>query len=316
MYTKPTTLTEFILQEERKVKHATGSFTLLLTHIENAAKIIASHIRKTGLLDIIAATGEKNVSADDLIKIDKFSNDLLIEILANSGQVYAAASEETEKPIIMDKKNGKYIVFFDPIDGSSNVASNDSVGTIFSVYRRSDSIIKSGKEQVAAGYILYGPSVLFVYTFGNGVNGFTLDSSIGNFLLSHANMKIPKKGKTYSINEGNSLFWEESTNVYLEQFKNNESVKSRYAGCIVADVHRILVKGGIFLYPVDKQHPNGKVRLMYEANPMSYIVIQAGGKSVSDGKNALDIIPSSFHQRVPIVLGSPQDVDKYLSFCG
>lgn len=312
MYTKPTTLTEFILEEERKHKGATGSFTLLLALIENAGKIIASHIKKTGLVDIIAKTGAKNVFAEEVKKIDEFSNQLLVDTLSSSGIVHMLASEELEKAITVDKK-GHYNVFFDPLDGSSVIDVGASVGTIFSIHHAEDGLLQKGSRQVAAGYILYGTSVMFVYTYGNGVNGFTFDPAIGSFLLSHPNMKIPQKGKIYAANEAYAPFWDKSVLAYLQSCKE-AGYSSRYAGALVADAHRILIKGGIFLYPSDKKSPQGKHRLMYEANPFAFLFEQAGGKAVSNGKRILDIKPKELHQRVPLVLGSPEDVESYLKF--
>lgn len=312
MYTKPTTLTEFILEEERKHKGATGSLTLLLTHIENAAKIIAAHIKKAGLADIIGATGAVNASKDEVKKIDEFSNQLLVDTLLKCGQVGYLASEEMDKELLVDK-NGRYNVFFDPLDGSSNIDVGITVGTIFSIYHNDGPLLQQGNKQVVAGYILYGTSVMFVYTHGNGVNGFTLDPAIGSFLLSHSNIKIPKTGNIYSINEALSVHVDEALVVYLNACKEKE-YKQRYVGCMVADCHRTLLKGGIFLYPADKKSPQGKLRLMFEVNPFAFLFEQAGGKATSGKENPLDIIPKDLHQRTPIVLGSPEDIDTYLSF--
>ena len=314
MFEKVTTLTEFIIGEERKFKNATGNFTLLLTHIENAVKIIASHIKRSGLVDILGQTGEKNVYNEDVQKLDKFSNDLLIDILSNSGQVANLASEELEKPISVDKK-GKYNVFFDPLDGSSNIDSNINIGTIFSVYHNDGNLLQPGKRQVASGYIIYGSSVMFVYTYGNGVNGFTLDPSIGSFLLSHPDIKTPEAKNIYSINEGNYGMFEPSMQKYLIALKKEEKpYKARYVGSMVADVHRTLLKGGIFIYPQDSKHPDGKLRLMFEVNPLSFIMQQAGGTAISNGRNPLGILPDKLEQRVPIVMGSKKEIDKYLQF--
>ena len=305
MYQKPTTLTEFILSEEKKHKGATGSLTLLLTHIENAAKIIASHIKKTGLVDIVGTTGVMNASKDEVKKIDAFSNQLLVDTLAECGQVGSIASEELDDAIVIDK-NGRYNVFFDPLDGSSNIDVGITVGTIFSIYHNDDTLLQAGKTQVAAGYILYGTSVMFVYSSGAGVNGFTLDPGIGSFLLSHPNIKIPKKGDMYSVNEAHSEEWSEGVKKYVQSCKV-AGYKARYIGSMVADVHRTLLKGGVFLYPTDTRE-----RLMFEVNPLSFVIVQAGGKAVSGGQNPLDIVPSQLHQRVSIALGSPEDVDTYL----
>ncbi len=317
MYHAVTTLTEHILREERKFQGATGSFTLLLTLIENASKIIASHLRRTGLVDILGQTGVKNTYGDEVQKLDAYSDRLLRDTLIDSGQVYAVASEETEKPYLVKTNAGHYSVFFDPLDGSSNIDVSGSIGTIFSVYRKADTLLQSGKQQVAAGYILYGPSTLFVYSCGNGVHGFTLDPSIGSYLLSHPDMRIPENGKTYAVNEGNYPALSEKDREYLDSLKHGQTKHTlRYTGAMVADVHRILCKGGIFLYPADSKNVNGKLRLMYEVNPMAYLVQQAGGKAVSNGINPLDMKPSEFTQRVPIVLGSKNEVSRYIDMTG
>lgn len=319
MFNKVTTLTEFILQEERRFKKATGSFTLLLTQIENAAKIIASHIKKTGLVDIISHTGEKNIYQEEVKKIDRFSNDLLIDTLSASGQLFAAASEEMETAVFIKKNRGDYIVFLDPLDGSSNIDANINVGTIFSIYHQNGDLLQPGSKQVAAGYILYGSSVMFVYSCGHGVNGFTLDPSIGSFLLSHPQITIPQQASIYSINEGSSLLWNTADKNYINYLKNSDKktgrpYKLRYIGSMVADVHRTLLKGGIFLYPQDAKNKEGKLRLMFEINPLSYLILQAGGLAVSNKKNPLTIIPQKIHQKVPIALGSALDIKKYISF--
>lgn len=315
MFTKVTTLTQFILEEERKLDTATGSFTLLLTQIENAAKHIASHIKKTGLVDIIGKTGEKNIYQEDVQKLDKYSNDLLVSALFDSGQVFALASEELEEPIYNRHKTGDYIVYFDPLDGSSNIDVNVNIGTIFSIYKKSDTLLQPGRRQIAAGYILYGSSVMFVYTVGHGVNGFTLDPAIGSFLLSHPDIKTPESGRIYSINEGNAALFDEPTTTYLAAIKAQEKpYKTRYIGSLVADVHRTLLKGGIFLYPADKKNKDGKLRLMFEVNPMSFIMEQSGGTAVGHGNNPLDVTPTGIHQRIPFVLGSKKEVEKYQDY--
>ncbi len=315
MYNKITTLTEFILQEERRFKSATGSLTLLLTYIENAAKIIASHIKKTGLVDIIGQTGKLNLYQESVQKLDQFSNQLLIDMLTQSRQVSMIATEETDKPIYIRNNRGHYLVFLDPLDGSSNIDVAITTGTIFSIYRYTPHLKQPGINQVAAGYILYGTSVMFVYTAGNGVNGFTLDPAIGSFLLSHPQIKIPSTGKIYSINEGYWQFYSPSLKNYLNNLKSTSPpYRSRYAACMVADVHRILIQGGIFLYPEDTHHPDGKLRLMFEVNPLALVVSQAGGLAISRGINPLTIVPKSVYQRVPIILGSPKLVRDYLSY--
>ncbi len=309
------TLTSFILREERKNKNARGSLTILLTCIENTAKIIASHVQKSGLIDIEGKTGLTNIFNEEVQKLDEHSNTLMVESLSASGQVYALASEELEKPIFVSKKHaGEYNVFFDPIDGSSNIDTNCPVGTIFSIYHKNKGLLQMGKNQVASGYIIYGSSTMFVYTSGNGVHGFTLDPSIGSFLLSHHNIIIPKNGSIYSINEGNESLFDDSTKKYLLELKIDGKYKARYVGSMVADVHRTLLKGGIFLYPADKKNKEGKLRLMFEVNPMSLLIQEAGGAATSQGINPLSITPTHVHQRIPIALGSKNMVQQFLPF--
>lgn len=316
MFNKVTTLTEFLLKEEQKFEKATGSFTLLLTQLENAVKIIASHVKKTGLVDILGKTGVRNSYNDEVQKLDSYSNDLLVDTLKASGQVYAIGSEELAKPIIVDKNNsGEYIVFIDPLDGSSNIDVNITYGTIFSIYHKENTLLQPGKKQVAAGYVLYGPSVMLMYSCGSGVNGFTLDPSIGSFLLSNPNMKIPEQGNIYTTNESYYPLYPEYMKKYLQSIKQEGKQYSlRYAAAMVADVHRIVMKGGIFLYPEFPSFPNGKLRLMYEINPMSYLVRQAGGAIYSAGENPLDIVPRSLEERAPIVLGSKKMVEEFIEF--
>ncbi|MEN9327662.1 MAG: hypothetical protein RI947_470 [Candidatus Parcubacteria bacterium] len=312
MSNSPTTLTSFILTEELAVAHATGSFTILMNHIEDAVKIIASHVKKTGLVDILGHTGDKNVYGEDVQKLDEFSNRILIDLLSDSKQVCMIASEELEKPITV-QGNGCYSVYFDPLDGSSVIDTAMSIGTIFSVYRHTPGTIPNGNQQIAAGYALYGSSVVFVYTFGKGVNGFTLDPSIGSFLLSNPNIRIPSKNRVYAVNEGYSDLYDSGMKKYLKHIKSGKDLyKLRYAGAMVADIHRTLLHGGIFMYPKDKKNPDGKLRLMYEVNPMSFIITQAGGKAFSREGTPLDIEPSAYDQRVPVILGSSDEVDTYI----
>ena len=315
MHHKTVSLTEFILEEERKVPHATGGFTHLLTQIAYAGKIIASHIKKAGLVDILGKTGEVNTYQDEVIELDRFSNDLLIDTLSASGQVFALASEELPDVHYVKNRPGEYIVFFDPLDGSSNVETNATVGTIFSIYKHTGDILLPGHGQVAAGYILYGSSVMFVYTTGKSVNGFTLDPAIGSFLLSHKDIKIPKSAPAYSVNEAYFDSFDDKTKKFLKDLKKQEAeLKARYIGSMVADVHRTLLKGGIFLSPATSDNPNGKLRLMAEVNPLSYIIEQAGGRTTTGTKNPLDIHPASLHDRCPVALGSPETVEQYLSY--
>ncbi|OGK62896.1 fructose-bisphosphatase [Candidatus Roizmanbacteria bacterium RIFOXYB2_FULL_38_10] len=315
MYRHITTLTEFVVAQEKKNPHATGSFTLLLTHIENAVKIIASHVKRSGLVDILGKTGATNAYDEEVMKLDDFSDKLLFDMLKDSGQVGYVASEEKEEPVCVDKK-GKYNVFFDPLDGSSNIDVNINIGTIFSIYQNKGDVLQEGRKQVAAGYVLYGSSVMFVYSSGQGVHGFTLDPTIGSFLHSHENIRVPETKNYYSINDGNVELFEDSMQRYLTSIKKEEKpYQSRYVGSMVADVHRTLLKGGIFMNPANKKRPTGKLRLMYEVNPMSYLIEQAGGSAVSSqGKSPLDIEPQNLTQRVPIVLGSKKEIEKYLTF--
>lgn len=311
MPTKVTTLTDFIIEEERKFPGATGSFTLLLTQIENCAKIIASHLKKTGLIDVLGKTGKSNVYGDEVERLDEWSNNLLIDTLSASGQVYAVGSEEIENPIMVKKHPGEYVVFFDPLDGSSNIDVNGMIGTIFSIYHKSKNLLQPGRKQIAAGYILYGSSVMFVYTAGHRVNGFTLDPAIGSFLLSHPDMRIPEKGKTYTINEAQEPLFFPDIKKYLHELKQEGSYSGRNFAAMVGDVHRILIKGGVFMYPANSKLPRGKLRLFYEINPLSYIVEKAGGMALSDNRNPLDIVPLTFADRRPIIMGGKKEVMQY-----
>lgn len=312
MYKYVPTLTDFILSEERKTKNATGSFTILLTQIENAAKIINAHVRASGLVDVLGKTGAKNIYQEDVQKLDQFSNDLLVNTLTASGQVHTIISEELEKPHIVKDYAGEYIIAMDPLDGSSGIDSNSVLGTIFSIYHKKGGVLQQGKNQVAVGYIVYGASTMFVYTFGQGVNGFTLDPAIGSFLLSHENIRMPEKAKTYATNEGNSLEFDEKLNKYFDKIKK-EGYKLRYSGCLVAEAHRILMQGGIFLYPKTPKLPNGKLRLLLEVNPMAFIIEQAGGITHAVSSSPLSIAPKSISDRSPFFFGGKQNMEELLS---
>jgi fructose-1,6-bisphosphatase I len=314
MYNKVITLTEFVLEEEQKFPEATGSFTLLVNSISRATKIIASHVKQAGLVDILGQTNTMNSSGDQVKKLDVLSNEIMMETLRGSKQVHMMASEELEETMTVDDK-AHYDVFFDPLDGSSNIDVNVNIGTIFSIYRKADSKLQSGNKQIAAGYVLYGPSVMFVYSSGSGVHGFTLDPSMGSFLLSHQNMRVPEEQGIYSFNEVYEPVYTDQTRAYISAIKSGDKkFTSRYIGSLVGDVHRTLVKGGIYGYPADTKRPEGFLRLMYEVNPMTYIIQQAGGLAESNGKNPLDIQPKELHQRVPIILGSKKEVEHYQSF--
>ena len=325
MLNKTTTLTEFLLKDERRFKQATGNFTLLLTDIENAVKIIASHVKKSGLVDILGSAGTTNIYDEEVQKLDKFSNDILVETLTKTGHVSAIVTEELEKPELIKTDYGEYVVYMDPLDGSSNIDVNLNVGTIFSIHRKPKNItsdtdlLLKGSDQIAAGYVVYGPSVMFIYTCGDGVNGFTLDPAIGSFLLSHPDIKVPDTGKSYAINESYYHRYPKYLHQYLDFIKEEDEKSGRpytlrYASAMIADIHRVLIKGGIFLYPENSKSPNGKLRLMYEVNPMAYIVNQASGATTSLGQDPLNIQPTSLDQRVPIVLGSKKMIDEFLSF--
>ncbi|WP_456384653.1 class 1 fructose-bisphosphatase [Persephonella sp.] len=316
-----TDLNRFILEEERKYPEATGSLSIALMAIESAAKIIASHVRMAGLADILGQAGKVNVQGEEVQKLDELSNEILIRHLSDSGQFYALASEELDEPIFPPQGvDANYVIAFDPLDGSSNIDVNVSIGTIFSIHRRvtgtADDFLQEGYKQVAAGYIIYGSSTMFVLTTGNGVNGFTLDPAVGMFLLSHPDMKIPEKGKIYSINEANAKKWTDPNLVkYIETLKD-EGYTTRYIGSMVADVHRTLIKGGMFGYPADRKNTSGKLRLLYEAAPMAFIIEQAGGKATDGKTDILQIKPTDIHQRTPVFLGSKKEINQLLEFIG
>ncbi len=312
-------LNRFILEEERKHHDATGSLTQALMAIEAATKIIASNVRKAGLAGILGKAGKTNIQGEEVQKLDELSNEIMIDFLSDSGQFYALASEELDEPVYPEKgKNAKYVISFDPLDGSSNIDVNVSIGTIFSIHKRigdgEENFLQEGFKQVAAGYVIYGSSTMFVFTTGNGVNGFTLDPSVGMFLLSHPDMKLPEKGKIYSINEANTKKWiNEGLKEFIETLKE-EGYTTRYIGSMVADVHRTLIKGGIFGYPADKKNTNGKLRLLYEASPMAFLIEQAGGKATTGKEDILKVKPENIHQRVPVFLGSKKEIEQLLSF--
>jgi fructose-1,6-bisphosphatase I len=318
------TLARHIYEEERKYPEATGELSDLLHDLSLAAKVISLEVNKAGLVDILGFAGSSNVHGEEVKKLDVYAHDMLIKAMDHGGHLCVMASEEDEDIIHIPPEFyiGKYVLLFDPLDGSSNIDVNVSIGTIFSIYRRISSgngpgtledCLQPGFKQVAAGYIIYGSSTIFVYTAGNGVHGFTLDPSFGEFILSHPNIRTPKKGKIYSINEGNYLYWHPGLKKYIKWLQEEDKAtgrpySSRYIGSMVADIHRNLLYGGIFMYPADIRNPNGKLRLMYECNPMAFIVEQAGGRA-SDGKRRiLEIQPEKLHQRVPIFIGSEEDV--------
>ncbi|MCB0763569.1 MAG: class 1 fructose-bisphosphatase [Flavobacteriales bacterium] len=310
------TLAEFITERQHEFTYATGELSQLLTSFRLAGKMVNREVNKAGLAeDIIGAAGQENVQGEQQQKLDVYANDLFIRLLRSQGMVCAVASEENDDIVHFDN-GGKYVVSMDPLDGSSNIDVNVSIGTIFSIYRRvssgdkatMDDFMQPGSAQVAAGYIIYGSSTMLVYTTGHGVNGFTLDPSIGTFCLSHPNMTTPVDGKIYSVNEGNYNDFSEGVRSYIDGCKR-QRMSARYIGSLVADFHRNLMKGGIYMYPGTQKAPNGKLRLLYEANPLAMIVEQAGGKATDGTTRILDISPKELHQRCPLFIGSSNMVD-------
>lgn len=310
------TLTDYLLYEEPRATNASGNFSCLLTTIEHTAKLIADKLRTARLVDLHGQTGTVNTFGEEVQKLDAFANQLLVESLLSSGMVYAVVSEELEQPVFAPPSQaGEYIVYLDPIDGSSNIDTNSPIGTIFSLYQKEGGFLQQGNRQVASGYAIYGLSAMFVYTSGHGVQGFTLDPSWGCFVYSHPNITIPVKGNIYSINEGYEPLYDERTRAYLAQVRASAEHTARYVGSLVADAHRTLLKGGIFLYPAHQRQPEGKLRLMLEVNPYALLVEQAGGKAMSShGQCPLTIAPKTVYDRVPFVMGSKENVDLYASF--
>jgi len=326
------TIQRHIVEQERLFPRATGDFTGLLWDLTIAAKTISREVNKAGLADILGLTSETNVSGDAVKKLDVYANERIFKAMDHGGHLCAMASEENEDiiPIPDEFPKGKYVLMFDPLDGSSNIDANVSIGTIFSIYRKKttgkdgtiEDCLRKGTEQVAAGYIIYGSSTMMVYTTGQGVHGFTLDPGIGEFLLSHENIKIPTKGKIYSINEGNANTWDEGTKKYIAHLKENDSPTGRpyslrYIGSLVADFHRNLLYGGIFLYPADykdPKKPKAKLRLLYESAPLAFIVEQAGGMASTGKERILDVQAMELHQKVPLIIGSKEDVLTYERF--
>lgn len=320
------TLTRFLLAEQRKHPSATGDLTQLVNAITTAVKAISSAVRKAGIAQLYGITGKSNVQGEEVKKLDVLSNELFINMLKSSFTTCLMVSEENEKAIEVElEKQGKYMVTFDPLDGSSNIDCLGSVGTIFAIYRRpndssvkADDVLIPGRKAVAAGYALYGSATMLVLSVGTGVNGFLLDPAIGEFLLTDPNMKIKPRGKIYSINEGYSIHWPEPVKEYIASLKNPKSGKqpygARYIGSMVADVHRTLKYGGVFAYPATSESPKGKLRLLYECIPMAFIIEQAGGLATTGHIPILDVQPEAIHQRSPIFLGSKDDVEDLLEY--
>ena len=328
---KSITLNEFIIHQQAEFPEATGNFSCLLHHIGIAAKKVNREVNKAGLVDILGRSGCENVQGEEQQKLDVYANEAFMEELQASGERCGIASEENEDVTTFHEglcRNAKYIVCMDPLDGSSNIDVNVSVGTIFSIYRRKspigeaavlDDFLQKGSEMVAAGYIIYGSSTMLVYTVGRGVNGFTLDPSLGEFCLSHPNIKTPASGKIYSINEGNYEKFPVGIKKYIKycqekDAKTNRPYTSRYIGSLVADFHRNMLKGGVFMYPSTDSHPNGKLRLLYECNPIAFIAEQAGGLAFSEEGRILDLQPEAIHQRVTFYAGAHDMVMKVKEF--
>jgi fructose-1,6-bisphosphatase I len=320
------TIERHIIDQQERHPGATGELTRLLHQIALSAKMITHEVRRAGLLDILGETGARNVQDESVQKLDVIADDIIYRNLDHAGVLCCMASEERAKmiPIPTQFQSGKYTLAFDPLDGSTNIDANVSVGTIFSVHKKISSgdggteedLLQQGSKQVVAGYVVYGSSTILVYTTGSGVHGFTLEPAIGEFLLSHPNIRIPKKGKIFSVNMGNYRYWSEGVRKYVdaitsEQKENKRPYTSRYIGSMVADVHRTLLYGGIFMYPMDlkdPKKPKGKLRMLYEAAPMAKVIEQAGGLATNGKDNLLDIIPKDLHERTPLFVGSSEDV--------
>ncbi len=323
------TVTEHLLLHQTQSPAATGHFTRLLYDLILSAKIISRSLNSAGLLDVLGATGAINVQGERVQKLDELANDTIIHRMERTGVLCGMASEENADVIrIPDRyEHGEYLLVFDPLDGSSNIDANINVGTIFSIFRREHNshedlltkdFLRPGYEQLAAGYFIYGSSTMMVYTTGSGVHGFTLDPTVGEFLLSHPDIRIPEMGKVYSVNEANAMYWDEATKEAVEYFKGRDNKRGkpysqRYVGSLVADFHRTLLYGGIFMYPLHYKNPDkpeGKLRLLCEASPLALVAEQAGGMAIDGTNRILDIVPTELHQRVPLFIGSSGDVSE------
>ena len=329
---KHSTLGEFIIGNQKHFKYSSGELSRLINSIRLAAKVVNHEVNKAGLVDILGDAGDRNIQGEDQQKLDVYANEIFMQTLTNREIICGIASEEEDDFITISGKeegnNNKYVVLIDPLDGSSNIDVNVSVGTIFSVYRRVTKVgspvrlkdfLQEGNKQVAAGYIVYGTSTMLVYTTGHGVNGFTLNPAIGTFYLSHPNMTFPKDGSIYSINEGYYIHFPQGVKDYLkycqeEEEDDNRPYKARYIGSLVSDFHRNMIKGGIYIYPTSSKAPKGKLRLLYECNPMAFLAEQAGGKASDGYMRTLDIKPTELHQRVPFFCGSKNMMEVAESF--
>jgi fructose-1,6-bisphosphatase I len=327
--TQVITISRHIMEQQRKYPEARGEFSGLLSDITLAIKLIARDVRKAGLVNILGLTGSENVHGERVTKLDEYANRVLYDILGRTGHLCVLASEEAHSILTIPEgyPHGKYVFLFDPLDGSSNIDANATIGTIFSVHKRIsasgpgtiEDCLQPGSLQVCAGYIVYGSSTMLVYTTGHGVHGFTYDPTCGEFLLSHEDIRIPQKGKYYSVNEGNYHSWSENTKKYVNWLKETDKSTGRpyslrYIGSLVADVHRTLLYGGIFLYPGSIKKPEGKLRLLYEASPLAMVIEQAGGKATNGKIRILDVQPTGLHERTPLIIGGPNEVDTVQQF--
>lgn len=327
---KHKTLGEYIIDNQNDFQYSSGELSRLLSSIRLASKVVNHEVNKAGLVDIIGAAGDTNIQGEDQQKLDVYANDIFMKTLVNREIVCGIASEEEDDFVIIEGKNkthdNKYVVLIDPLDGSSNIDVNVSVGTIFSIYRRvspvgtpviKDDFLQPGNLQVAAGYVVYGTSTMLVYTTGYGVNGFTLNPATGTYYLSHPDMRFPDNGTIYSINEGYYIHFPQGVKDYLkycQEEEGNRPYSARYIGSLVSDFHRNMIKGGIYMYPTSSKSPQGKLRLLYECNPIALLAEQAGGKATDGYKRILEIKPKELHQRVPIFVGSKFMVDKLEEF--
>ncbi len=331
VHNKVITIERHIIEQQERSDGATGDFSALLRDMALAFKIINREVMQAGLVDALGATGQENVQGEIVQKLDEFANTVIYRAMDHGGHLCGMASEENAEilPIPKEYRCGKYVLLFDPLDGSSNIDVNVSIGTIFSILKRVtpedtpgelQDFLQPGYKQIAAGYTIYGPSTMLVYTAGRGVYGFTYDPSVGEFLLSHDDIRIPEHGSIYSVNEGNYHKWDAGMKRYIDWAKmdvpeeDKKAYSLRYIGSMVADVHRTLLYGGVFLYPADIKSYKGKLRLLYEANPMSFVVEQAGGRASNGQSRVLEIQPEKLHQRTPLIVGSPKNVDEVERF--
>lgn len=320
-----TTLSRHVLQQLQSFSPDAQDLSALMNRIGLAGKLIARRLSRAGLMEgVLGFTGEVNVQGESVKKMDVYANDVFISVFKQSGLVCRLASEEMENPYYIPENCpiGRYTLLYDPIDGSSNTDTNLSLGSIFAICKQEGDdadgkaldLLTNGRKQIAAGYILYGPSTMLIYTIGRGVHSFTLDPSLGEFILTEENMQIPAHGSVYSVNEGNFWQWDESIREYVRYVHRTEGYTARYSGAMVSDIHRVLVQGGVFLYPGTLQQPEGKLRLLYESAPLAFVIEQAGGRATTGQMDILDVVPKKLHQRTPLIIGSEQDVAKVESF--